>query len=247
MSTEITADEYRPRNALARRACQRRIAPSLLLVAVLVVSLPRHSLGEEPVAVKSLGPLAAAGHLTSEPTSDPTSASNPSSMRLADLDGRWRKLESGLDESDRLKSIDTAVEPLTWVVRKMAGGVLRSTTAPKPMLHFIWDGARLHERLRGGEARLIVPGAGPVSAIDSRGEAFEGAWLWTPEGLRFSWRQHQAYGANLYRLDEAKRELTVDHAIHVTAIDGVRPILYRSRFAKDGIPAVSAAGDDRER
>lgn len=218
----------------------------MLIVTVLVFSLPRNSLGEEPAAAKRLGPLAAAAHSTSEPTS----ASNPSSMRLADLDGRWRQLESGLDERDRLKAIDTAVEPLTWVVRKMAGGVLRSTTAPKSMLHFIWDGTRLHERVRGkrgGEARPIVPGAGPVSAIDSRGEAFEGAWLWTPEGLQFSWRQHQAYGANLYRLDEAKRELTVDHAIHVTAIDGVRPILYRSRFAKDGLPAVSAAGDDRER
>ena len=253
-TTEITADEYRHRNAIARRAPRRRLAPYFLLVAVLAVSLPRDSLGEESGAAKSLGPLAAAGHSTLDSTldstSDPISASNPSSMRLADLDGRWRQLESGPDESDRLKAIDTAVESLTWVVRKMAGGVLRSTTAPQPMLHFVWDGARLHERVRGkrgAEARPIVPGAGPVSAIDSRGEAFEGAWLWTPEGLRFSWRQHQAYGANLYRLDEAKRELTVDHAIHVTAIDGVRPILYRSRFAKDGLPAVSAAGDDRER
>ena len=210
-----------------------------MVIAVLIFGVADRALGEGiSASPNELGPRAAATH--------PDSGSNPSSQRLADFDGRWRKLESMTDERDRLKSIDTAVADLTWVVRKMAGGVLRSTTAPKPELLFVWDGVRLHERV-SGSARLIEPGAGPVTAVDPRGESFEGTWVWTPDGLRFSWRQRQAYGVNLYRFDEAKRELTVDHAIHVTGIDGVGPILYRARFLKDALPAVSAAGGNEKR
>lgn len=209
-------------------------------IAAAIAGLPSTSAAVEPMpAATSPSTLTTAAHR------DSNSASWPQ-RRLADLDGRWRQLASPADERDRMKAIDTAVEPLTWVVRKMAGGVLRSTTAPKPELLFIWDGTRLHERVKGAhgdETRLIEPGAGTKSAIDPRGEPFEGAWLWTPEGLRFDWRQRQAYGVNVYRLDEARRELTIDHTIHVTGIDGVRPILYRSRFLKDGLPAVSAASE----
>lgn len=170
---------------------------------------------------------------------------DPAAMRLADLDGQWRLLESDSDLRARMLAIDVAVEPLTWVVRKMAGGVLRSTTAPRPTLLFVWDGNRLHEQVPGKgriETRLITPDAAVFTAVDPRGEAFEGVWDWTSAGLRFRWRQSQAHGENLYRMDPDKRNLTIDHTIQVTALDGLRPIAYRSRFAKDALPAVSTAG-----
>ena len=51
---------------------------------------------------------------------------------------------------------------------KMASGVLRSSTAPRPTLDFVWDGNRLHERVPGKdrvEARLVAPGAPVFHAL----------------------------------------------------------------------------------
>lgn len=189
-------------------------------------------------------PLVASLLLSLLPAS-PSVASGPSFSKLADLDGRWQRLQVETDERIRLAAIDTAVESLTWVVRKMAGGVLRSTTTPRSEVHFVWDGRNLYERVPGHrdvEARLVDPEAGTAKAIDSRGEPFEGEWRWTSEGLRYRWRQDQAYGENLYRLDASGRALTIDHAIHVTALEGVGPILYRSHFSRVDRPSVSAPG-----
>lgn len=171
---------------------------------------------------------------------DPTLAPQ---LRLADLDGRWRQIEDPAVTQARLVAIDTAIEPLTWVVRKMAGGVLRSSTVPRPTLDFVWDGKRLHERVPGQhriETRIIVPGAAAFQAKDPRGESFEGQWDWTPQGLRLRWQQPQAHGSNLYRISPDKRTLSVDHTIQVTALSGLRPIVYRSHFAKDDLPAVAS-------
>ncbi len=167
-------------------------------------------------------------------------------LRLADLDGRWRQIEDPGSTQARLRAIDSAVEPLTWVVRKMAAGVLRSSTAPRPTLDFIWDGNRLHERVPGQhriETRLIEPGADPFRAMDPRGEMFEGAWDWTSDGLRLRWQQHQAHGSNVYRMSLDRRTLIVDHEIQVTALSGLRPIAYRSRFAKDDLPTVASGAN----
>ncbi|MFO0687519.1 MAG: hypothetical protein U0900_02315 [Myxococcota bacterium] len=164
-------------------------------------------------------------------------------LRLQDFDGRWTQRDAGRDDVARRAAIDTAIQPLAWVVRKMAGGVLHATTAPESTVHFIWDGARLHQRLearRGAITRPVEPGAPPTTSTDGRGEPFEGQWIWTPDGLQFSWRQHQAFGANLYRVDPVRHELTIDHSIHVTALEGVQPIRFQSRFIQAGLPAVSA-------
>ena len=192
-----------------------------------------------------LTPPLGASLLLSLVAASPSAAVEPSVSKLAALDGRWQLLQSETDERIRIAAIDAAVQPLTWVVRKMAGRVLRSTTAPRPEVHFVWDGRELFERVpghRGVEARLVDPEAGTSKAIDPRGEPFEGEWRWTSDGLRFRWRQDQAYGENLYRLDASGHALTIDHAIHVTALDGVGPILYRSRFARIEHPSVSAPG-----
>ncbi len=222
----------------------RADATTSILAALVIALAPVVALAREPAAEASSGISMAAAAVAVQAPPD------PAVMRLADLDGRWRLLESAADTRDRMLAIDFALEPLTWVVRKMAGGVLRSSTAPRSKLHFVWDGERLHERVPGEqrvETRLIAPGAAGFTAVDHRGESFEGAWDWTSDGLRFRWRQHQAYGTNLYRMDPDKRNLTIDHSIQVTALDGLRPIAYRSHFAKDSLPAVSAVGDASDR
>lgn len=174
----------------------------------------------------------------------------PPGFGLSDLDGRWTQRDVNFDAEARRAAIDTAIQRLSWVVRKMAGGVLHSTTTPDPTVHFVWDGKQLHQRLngkRGVTTRIVEPGAPAATGLDARGEPFEGQWIWTAEGLQFAWRQHQAHGANLYRVDPARRELTIDHSIHVTALDDVEPILFRSRFVQADLPAVSAAGTPASR
>jgi len=170
----------------------------------------------------------------------------PAHFALRDLDGRWLQRDADSDANARRTAIDSAIQPLNWVVRKMAGGVLHTTTAPEPTVHFVWDGERLHQRLtgkRGTSTRPVEPGSPATTGQDSRGEPFEGRWVWTREGLAFQWKQHQAFGTNLYRVDPARHELTIDHSIHVTALEGVLPIVYQSRFREADLPAVSAAGD----
>jgi hypothetical protein len=166
-------------------------------------------------------------------------------FRLSDLDGRWVQHDESRDASARHAAIDTAIQPLSWVVRKMAGGALHTTTAPEPTVHFVWDGKQLHQRLngkRGVKVRIVEPGGPLATGFDSRGEPFEGQWLWTPDGLQFRWQQDQAHGANLYHLDPGRQELTVIHRIRITALDGIEPIEFRSRFVKADLPTVSAAG-----
>ncbi len=235
MSTErpTTGPRVTAASRRGRRGALRPCALPIVLIG-LFIGLSGGVAAAESAEAAS---LVAAAPITAPPSA---------TLALADLDGRWRLLEDATATRDRLAAIDTAVEPLTWVVRKMASGVLRSSTAPRPTLDFVWDGRSLHERVPGKdrvESRRIQPGAPAFQAIDPRGEPFEGAWDWTPEGLRLRWRQHQAHGTNLYRMSQDKRTLVVDHSIQVTALDGLRPIAYRSRFAKDPLPAVASDAD----
>ncbi len=212
----------------------------LLLVGIAAEQLPPNIASAEDferAAGARARPLALArAAIPDDPASEPQ-------LRLADLEGRWRQIEDPAATQARLIAIDAAVEPLTWVVRKMASGVLRSSTAPRPTLDFVWDGKRLHERVPGRhriETRVVEPGAAAFRAIDPRGEPFEGAWDWTPDGLRLRWEQPQAHGSNLYRISPDRGTLSVDHTIEVTALSGLRPIVYRSHFAKEDLPAVAS-------
>jgi hypothetical protein len=168
--------------------------------------------------------------------------------RLAEFDGVWQRIDLPDEDRARLASIDRAVEDLSWILRKMAGPVLRNSTAPPPKLDFFWDGERLHQRVESNGGRDIRPvefGAEPVERLDPRGEPFMSQWTWTAEGLQVRWEQRQARGSNLYRIDPRDQTLRVQHLIQVTALDDVSPIEYSSRFRRASLPSVSAARSDQ--
>lgn len=168
--------------------------------------------------------------------------------RLAAFDGVWQRIELPDEDHARLASIDRAIDDLSWILRKMAGPVLRNSTAPPPKLDFFWDGERLYQRVEINGDRDIRPvelGTEPVERLDPRGEPFVSQWAWTAEGLQVQWEQRQARGTNLYRIDPRDQSLRVRHLIQITALDDVSPIEYSSRFRRTPLPSVSAARSDR--
>lgn len=175
----------------------------------------------------------------------------PVSMKLALFQGHWQRTDSEQAESARISSIDKAIDGLTWVVRKMAGGVLRSTTKPPSEVQFVWDGSSLHQRVNGDNGSFTRPvqlGADPIEAVDDRGDSFTSSWEMADEALSLTWEQHQAYGQNLYRLNPDGQTLEIEHTINVTALSGVEPIVYRSRFKRnpESTPASVSTGPSDE-
>ena len=163
---------------------------------------------------------------------------------LAPFSGQWARIVDEVADEARLESIGTATGDLSWIVRKMATGVLEKTTSPPRELAFVWDGEALRQRVRGpnGEYdRPVDPGAGPTRQTDPRGEETTIEWRRTTEGLEVHWQQSQAFGRNLYRVDEVSQTLHVEHRIQVTAIDGIDEIVYGARFGRMTLPPVSAA------
>jgi hypothetical protein len=162
---------------------------------------------------------------------------------LAPYSGQWARIVDDAAEEARLESIDTATGELSWLVRKMATGVLEKSTQPPGELTFFWDGDALRQRVRGpnGEFdRLVGVDTGPQRTRDPRGEETTIEWRRTAQGLEVHWSQEQAFGHNLYRVDEAGQTLLVEHRIQVTAIDGVDEIVYGSRFGRLAMPPVSS-------
>jgi len=213
----------------------RAFAQAFLLALALVFTL-------------AIGVAAAAASQAAEPASQaPESMSKAArsdapEVELALFQGRWQRIQSDEDEAARLRSIQSAVDSLSWLMRGMAGGVLRRTTAPPLEVHFVWDGERLQQRVRGGDGlRPVEPGADPIEATDMRGDAFSSSWDWADSGIRVSWRQRQAEGHNVYRIDPTDQTLIVEHTIRITAIDDVPPIVYEARFGRTELPAVAAA------
>ena len=175
-------------------------------------------------------------------------AANAAESTVADLsgfEGHWQRVEVSESDAARESAIEKAVKGLNWIVRKMASGVLRRSTAPPPELQFAWDGQQLHQGIVGkdGEFSRLIELDGDLRVLkDNRGVDFASAWTWTDQGLRLRWEQHQAIGNNVYRLDEEAQTLTVRHTIIVTAISNVEPIVFQSRFNRTDVPARSAAG-----
>jgi len=173
-------------------------------------------------------------------------AISPPADDLAAFEGDWNLVDSEHGDVARKLAIDKAVDELSWVVRKFAGGALKRTTAPPPRIQFSWDGERLRERVAGasGEhSRAIEIGGQPRDLKDSRGESFTSSWHWTDLGLQLTWVQPQAHGHNLYRVDSGSGTLIVEHLIQVDAISNVGPIVYESRFGRGDLPAISAGQD----
>ena len=163
---------------------------------------------------------------------------------LAPCSGQWARIVDEAADEARIESIGTATDDLSWLVRKMATGVLEKTTSPPGELAFTWDGEALRQRVRGpnGEFdRPVDPDAGPIRQTDPRGEETTIEWRRTTEGLEVRWQQSQAFGRNLYRVDERSQTLHVEHRIQVTAIDGIDEIVYGTRFGRMTLPQVSAA------
>jgi len=175
-------------------------------------------------------------------------AANAAESTVADLsgfEGHWQRVEVSESDAARESAIEKAVKGLNWIVRKMASGVLRRSTAPPPELQFAWDGQQLHQGIvsKDGEFSRLIELDGDLRVLkDNRGVDFASAWTWTDQGLRLRWEQHQAIGNNVYRLDEEAQTLTVRHTIIVTAISNVEPIVFQSRFSRTDVPARSAAG-----
>lgn len=170
----------------------------------------------------------------------------PPPSDLSVYQGQWRRIENEDDEAARLRAIDRAVEQMSWLMRRMAASVLRRTTVPPPEVNFEWDGERLHQHVRsdrGSVARRVDPGGNPVVSEDMRGDEFSAAWAWAEAGIQVSWQQQRANGRNVYRVDPADQTLIVEHTINITALDGVPPIVYVSRFGRIDLPAISAGAD----
>jgi hypothetical protein len=168
----------------------------------------------------------------------------PASTELLAFEGTWKKVEDPKDEEDRVSAIDRAIRGLSWIVRKMATGVLNRTTAPALQLEFVWDGERLHQTLEGKDGPVVRPieiDGESLDFEDDRGVPFTSNWTWIGDGLQVTWKQHQAYGSNVYRIDEESQTLRVEHMIQVTAISNIDPIIFYSRFNRSQSPSLSAA------
>jgi hypothetical protein len=179
---------------------------------------------------------------SASPASDP---SDSPAVDLSGFEGHWRRIEASESDLAREDAIETAVQRLSWIMRRMASGILRKSTAPPAELQFAWDGERLYQGVadeNGGFARLVELDGELITLKDGRGVDFASAWAWTGEGLRVRWEQHQANGNNVYRLDEDAQSMIVEHTINVTAISNVEPIIYLSRFNRTDLPARSAVG-----
>ncbi len=165
---------------------------------------------------------------------------------LSVYDGHWLRIEADESDAERKIAIQKAVKGLSWIVRRMAGGVLRRSTTPPHELRFDWDGERLYQALTdksGGFSRLIELGGEFRTRKDSRGVDFASAWAWTDHGLRLRWEQHQATGNNIYRVDEDSETLIIEHTIIVTAISNIEPIVFFSRFSRTPLPARDARSE----
>lgn len=216
-----------------------RRRPALVRLRILIVLLMFAAPG--PVPGEAL-PVVRPEPVSSPP---PRASAAPHAL-LSVYDGLWRRIDDPAAETARLAEIDGAVGELSWLLRRMATGLLRKTTVPPAELRFVWDGRALTQRVDGAMGRIerpVEPGGVPVERIDARGEPFVSHWRWTPDGLSVHWEQRQARGDTLYRLDPAdERLLRVEHTLEITAIRGIPPIVYRSTFAR--LEATSAVPSD---
>jgi len=162
---------------------------------------------------------------------------------LMAFDGNWEQIDQARDEERRVAAIDRAVGSMSWLIRGFAGRVLRTSTRPPSEIKFIWDGSELQELARDESEEQYRPirlDGHTRLAQDDNGEVSL-SWHPAPQGMRLHWKQHQAHGSNVYRIEEAGDILIVEHTIQVTAISNIEPIVYQSHFMRRELPHISAA------
>ncbi len=178
------------------------------------------------------------------PWSDPDAAASDQSVSLAVFDGVWQRIGAEQDDESRLSAIDRALERLSWLVRKMAGRVLRQSTTPPPELRFVWQEGRLYEHRLQDDGSIHRRRVIPDGRMRPDRDGVEIAWQASPSELRLRWSQHQARGSTVFRLGERLGDrpgeapalprsggaLLVEYEIQVTAIDDVGPVLFQARF-----------------
>jgi len=201
-----------------------------------MILLQRFSAPSAVVRSWALLLLLAATTATADPMPMASSTSlEPEPRRLEAYAGRWIHRVDESAEVDRFASIDAATLELSWIMRRMATGVLRRTTHPPESLEFSWDGERLHQvatEADGTPPRAVLLDSEPRQWVADNGEETSTHWQWTGSGLRINWQQKQAHGSNTYRVTPDAQALLIEHRIEVTALESVAPIVYRSWFRR---------------
>ncbi len=165
-------------------------------------------------------------------------------IELAHFSGDWTQIVDERDYESRIESIDAAVSDLSWLVRRMASGVLEKTTVPPQGMTFHWTGEALMQVIDQNDGmirRPVVPDGKARTVLDHEGTDTVTEWHRTSRGLEARWIQERAFGTTRYYLDPADETMHVEYEIHVTALQGVSAISYGSRFARKTVPAVSSA------
>jgi hypothetical protein len=229
-----------------RQTMSRLVAFGLIFIPLIPFSA---SLAANTASTESAASTSSVSNASKAPGGPETTAGirETASVDLSGFEGHWQRIEVPESDAARESAIAGAVSGLSWIVRKFARGNLNKSTAPPPELQFAWDGERLHQGLadENGEFSRRIELDGPLRVLkDSRGVDFASAWVWTGQELRLRWEQHQAYGSNIYRLDEDADILVIEHTINVTAISNIDPIVFHSRFSRSDLPARAAAGLD---
>jgi len=162
---------------------------------------------------------------------------------LQGFEGRWERVGSD-PEQERLSAIAAAIEELSWVMRGVAGPVLRRSTVPSDQYVFEVDAAGVR---MGSHGRAPSPLAldGRLRRIEGERGAFEVSSEQLSDGIRTTWRSEQAHGSNTFEVADDGRHLVVRTTLTVTAISGVGPIAYVEHFRRsEDAPAAAPSPAD---
>jgi len=150
--------------------------------------------------------------------------------RLSDFAGAWTRIAIDEDESHRIAAIRASIAGLSWITQQFARPILESTTEPPVGYDFAVDGGELRMAPRGEPLRTL-PLNGSRDAADGPRGRFTRTARVVDGAIETHWEQSEATGRNVYRVDR-DGTLVVDHTIHVTGLEGVETIQYRSRFRR---------------
>ena len=150
---------------------------------------------------------------------------------LIPFDGAWERVAIAEDDAQRLSAIDSAIADLSWLARKMAAPILRSTTSPPTRYEFVVTEPDLLLGLRGNEPEPL-----PLDGREQSGEGPRGTFKslsrFEDGVIETEWVVTDAHGSNRYAVSEDGETLIVHHMIQITTLAGVEPIHYRSHFQR---------------